>query len=244
MEMELLDDEVKSASTPRRRSRLPGLILTGLCGLVLTGCGESFIVLEPVVTEANAVEVPDLEGRYNIFDDKGRPMANGAIVFGRAREGSSLPYYTIEAEVPDENLPELTDEDREFMEILSAQRILFARLGDSLFLAQTAMPPDSVADVRKRVKDPRLKADAYYYLYIVERVQSDDGRISFYVNQIDGREEYDKLAKRSPDADIVAPYIGMGQNHFVVGSRKAVLKTVLGSAEARLSLLFQFRKLD
>lgn len=244
MEMEMLDDEVKSDSTPRRQRRLPGFILTGLCGLLLTGCGESFIVTEPMVTEANAVEVPDLEGRYNIFDDKGRPQANGAFVFGRAREGSSLPYYTIEAEVPDENLPELTDEDREIMELLSTQRILFARLGDSLFLAQTVMPSDSVADTRKRVKDPRLKADAYYYLYIIERVESEDGQISFYLNRIDDPREHDKLAERSPDADIVSPYIGLGQYHFVVGSRSAVLKTVLGAAEAKSRHLFWFREAE
>ena len=239
--MELLDDEVNSDSTLRRQRRRLGFILTGLCGLVLAGCGESFIVMEPVVTKANAVEVPDLEGRYRVFDGKRRPQDDNVIIVGRTREGSSLPYYAITAEVPDESLPEITDEDRELMELLSSQRILFARLSDSLFLAQTAMPEDAVAESRKQIKDPRLKADAYYYLYIVERVQSDDGQISFYVNQIDDPREYDKLAKLSPDADIVAPYIGMVQNHFVVGSRRAVLKTVLGAAEAKSRHLFWFR---
>lgn len=127
-------------------------------------------------------------------------------------------------------------------EQMSTRRLLFARLSDSLFLAQIPMSAEVVAEIRKEVKDPRLKADEYYYLYILERVESEQGRISFYLNQIDDRREYDKLSKRSPDAEIIGKYSGMVKHHFVAGPRRAVLKTVLGSAEVKSSHLFWFRK--
>lgn len=219
------------------------LLVLGLCGLFLTGCGADFIVLEPVVAEADAIEMPGLEGEYDLFE-LGEPLPPEELnvilkIYRTAgNDAATAPYYSVEI------ITESPGEQAEGHPVTG--RMLLAPLGNALFLAQFPVPDDQIENIRMMAEDPRLVADRYYALYLLKLSETGEKERFLYVMGVSD-EGYRRLSAlaQSHGAEIVDRSSGEGSRaHFVLGTPRAVMNTVSGSAGLRLSRGIEFRKRD
>lgn len=233
-----------STSAQIRRGQSLKLLALGLCGLFLAGCGASFIVLEPVVTEADAIEMPRLEGEYDMTENGELPPADEESItlkiYRTAGNGAATaPYYSMEL------FQERPGEPAEGG--LVTDRMLLAPVADSLFLAQFPVPDNQVEHIRRNAEDPRLVADRYYTLYLLKLPETRDRGIFLYVMSISD-EGYRRLSTlaQSHGAEIIYRRLEgpTGLRAFVLGTPHAIMNTVSGSAELPLSHASEFRKRD
>ena len=225
-----------------KRAAFPGnsrgriVVIVGL--LALTGCGETLVALEPVITPENAVVVPNLEGHYephrryvsgNADDDE-----EISIDISRDQSSAPSPYYTFELRQKDKD-PAL------------ANSILIAPLSGNYYLVQVPLPQGLVENFRENIQEPRFRSDNYYYLHIIRILDTaSHGRIvDLRRPRDDGYRILSLLGERYRSEIVTVRFPGMfggSKTKFVLGLPDAILKTVSEAPHLDLEIITTFQK--